>query len=543
MSSEPRAFAAIDQGTATVAVSLIGRFDGRWRLLGSTAGPAAVPAEALLERLRARLAAADPDLAKRLSLGSRGSAADLPRVTATTAAPAEMAVVAATRRTLAPLVAAATAAGWRVRAAALDGAEIVAVAGLLADPAVTAVLAGSGEPPGGDERPLVPDLKAIVEAAAQRRPELTLLLAGGLAEPGGRMEAAIPEDRIGATITAPSPATGGGAALRALLDHLRAGEGDGRRAIAAATGTLADVLDRRIEVIEIGQSAGARVSAAPHHGAATTGDGATGTGDAPFAVIADAALLPRGFGDAHLDAIMGWLSLPLDRLRVRDRLRELALAPWGDAAGDGALLRLAAARAAVERLLAATTSFDARPAPELVIVAGGAWNVAPAPAVALAAADVLRRAGVRALGLDHARLLAPLGTIPDPAERRLIVEDLRDELVLPLGTVLMPAGMRVGRSVGQLSVRGHAGAPMELEAGGLALVDLPAGERATIDLRFRDAVDLGPRVRRAELEVAGGLAGLLIDLRDVPLRMPDRLERRRDSLAAWQADVWPGGDA
>ena len=107
----------------------------------------------------------------------------------------------------------------------------------------------------------------------------------------------------------------------------------------------------------------------------------------------------------------------------------------------------------------------------------------------------------------------------------------------------MPAGMRVGRSVGQLSVRGHAGAPMELEAGGLALVDLPAGERATIDLRFRDAVDLGPRVRRAELEVAGGLAGLLIDLRDVPLRMPDRLERRRDSLAAWQADVWPGGDA
>ena len=131
-------------------------------------------------------------------------------------------------------------------------------------------------------------------------------------------------------------------------------------------------------------------------------------------MIADAALLPRGFGDAHLDAIIGWLSLPLDRLRVRDRLRELALAPWGDAAGDGALLRLAAARAAVERLLAATPSFDARPPPDLVVVAGGAWNVAPAPAVALAAADVLRRPGVRALGLDHARLLAPLGHDPGP---------------------------------------------------------------------------------------------------------------------------------
>ena len=30
---------------------------------------------------------------------------------------------------------------------------------------------------------------------------------------------------------------------------------------------------------------------------------------------------------------MGWLTIPLDRLRVRDRLRELALAPWGDAHG------------------------------------------------------------------------------------------------------------------------------------------------------------------------------------------------------------------
>ena len=47
---------------------------------------------------------------------------------------------------------------------ALDGAEILTVAGALADPAVTAVLAGSGEPPGGDERPLIPDLVTIIAA-------------------------------------------------------------------------------------------------------------------------------------------------------------------------------------------------------------------------------------------------------------------------------------------------------------------------------------------------------------------------------------------
>ena len=538
MSSEPRAFAAIDRGTATTAVSLIGRVDSRWRLLGATASPASVPPEALLERLRGRLAASDPELASAVSLAGPGSADELPRVACSTAAPPEMAVVAATGRALTPLVAAATAAGWRVRPLALDGAEILAVAGALADPTVTAVLAGSGEPPGGDERPLIPDLVAIVAAAVQRRPDMVAVLAGGLAEPGGRMEAALPADRAGATLTAPSPAKGGGAPLRLLLEELRGDTLDGRRALVAATATLAEVLGRRLEVVEIGQSAGARVAAAP----SASGEAREATTHA--AIVADAALLPRGFGDAHLDAIIGWLSVPLDRLRVRDRLRELALAPWGDAAGDGALLRLAAARAAVGRLLAATPTLDALPAPELVIVAGGAWNAAPPRAVALAAADVIRRPGVRALGLDHARLLAPLGTIPDPAERRLIIDDLRDELVLPLGSVLMPAGLRTGRPAGTLAVRSTTGeALLDLVPGTFDLLDLPAGEVAIADMRFRDAVDLGPRVRHATVQVTGGFAGLLVDLRDVPLRLPDRLEMRRDAIAGWETHVWEGSEA
>jgi hypothetical protein len=540
VSSDPHAFAAVDRGSATTAASLIGHVDGRWRLLGSTAGPAGVPVERLVERLRARLALSDPGLVAALSLDAVGSAAGLPEVACETTPPPEMAVVAATRRALIPLVAAATAAGWRVRALALDGAEIITVAGALADPSISAVLAGSGEPPGGDERPLIADLVTIVAAATQRRPDLDTVLAGGLAEPGGRMEAAMPANRPGATMTAPSPAAAGGEALRELLDELRGTGPDGRRALAASTATLAEVLGRRVEVIEIGQSAGARVVARPSR---ADGDAVAET-VASHAIVAEAALLPRGFGDAHLDAIIGWLSISLDRLRVRDRLRELALAPWGDAAGDGALLRLAAARAAVQRLLAATPTLGALPAPDLVVVSGGAWAVAPAAGVALAAADVIRRPGVRALGFDHARLLGPLGTIPDPAERRLILDDLRDEVVLPLGSVLMPAGLRSGGPPGRLLVRGQGAAvPLDLVPGSLELVDLPAGERAIVDLTFRDAVDLGPRVRHAAVEVTGGLAGLLVDLRDVPIRIPDRLELRREALAGWQADVWAGSEA
>ena len=311
------------------------------------------------------------------------------------------------------------------------------------------------------------------------------MLAGGLATPGGRYEAAIRPERPGATVLAPSPATGGGAAAPGAARHACAAS----RATAAgrsrvAMGTLAEVLGRRLEAVEIGQAAGMRVQAAPGPGGPTV----------TSAVVAEAALLPRGFGEAHLDAISGWLTIPLDRLRVRDRLRELAVSPWGDAAGDGALLRLAAVRAAVVRLLAATPWMDGAPAPDLALAAGGAWAVAPGPAVALALADVLRRPGIRGLGHDHARLLAPLGTIEDPEERRRVIADLRDELLVPLGSVVMPAGLRGGKSIGRIAVRGSVGeTELELVPGGLELVDLPPGERAVVELRFKD-----PVVPRAE---------------------------------------------
>ena len=108
----------------------------------------------------------------------------------------------------------------------------------------------------------------------------------------------------------------------------------------------------------------------------------------------------------------------------------------------------------------------------------------------------------------------------------------------------MPAGLRSGKSAGRVAVRGSVGeTELELVPGGLELVDLPPGERAVVELRFQDPVVLGPKARHFAMEVTGGLGGLLVDLRDVPLRLPDRLERRRDLLHAWQSALWAGLDA
>ena len=44
------------------------------------------------------------------------------------------------------------------------------------------------------------------------------------------------------------------------------------------------------------------------------------------------------------------------------------------------------------------------------------------------------------------------------------------------------------------------------------------------------------------MRATGGLAGLVVDLRDVPLRLPERADERRDLLARWEAALWPERD-
>jgi len=534
VSSPTRVFATVDRGTASTAVALIGRMGGRHRLLGSTGGPVGVPDDALLERLRRRIDAADHELAAALGIDQPGVMADLPRLVCATAKAPVLAVIAATHRIVGPLAAVAETAGWQVRALVIDGSDILEVATALADRRVDAILAGASEPPGADERGLIGELGTLVAATTERRPDLVTVLAGGLASPGGRTETLFRPDRPGPTVLAPSPADDDGEPLRSLLDSLRGGHDDGRRALAAAAGSLARVLRRRVEVLEIGQSGGSR----------TLASWQPGTGSlVRTAAVARAALLPRPFTEADLDAVIGWLPISLDRLRTRDRLREMATAPWGDAAGDGATLRMAMVRAATGRLLDLTPSFEDLPAPDLVVASGGAWLAAPATATALAVADVARRPGARAVGVDHARVLAPIGAIEDDDDRARLLAELRDDLLVPLGTIVTAGGLRAARTVGSLTVHGEGG-PVEVELvpGSVELVDVPPGERATIELQFRDPVDLGVRARHLALDVTGGLGGLIVDLRDVPLRLPDRLEPRRELLASWQALVWPGFD-
>ncbi|HLX34226.1 MAG TPA: hypothetical protein VKR30_03175, partial [Candidatus Limnocylindrales bacterium] len=64
----PRSLVAIDSGVATTAVSLIGRPENRWRLLGSLSAAAPAAPDDLAAVLTGRITATDPQLAEAVGL-------------------------------------------------------------------------------------------------------------------------------------------------------------------------------------------------------------------------------------------------------------------------------------------------------------------------------------------------------------------------------------------------------------------------------------------------------------------------------------------
>lgn len=531
MSSEPRAFLTVDSGAATIAVALVGRVAGRWRLIGSLALPAGADPTILAALLVERATRADPELVATLGIGGT-PVAELPRIEVSSHRSRLLAVVAGSERALGPLVAAASRSGWRVSSASAETTDPLEMSTMLLNAGVDAILAGAGDPPAADERRSLGELGALVAAAAHRRPEVPVVLAGGMA---GQLHAfGDVSDRLARVLVGGAARRGGGATdLCDLLTDLGLPADDARRALGSAATALAEVLERRVDIVEIGFDGGTRAGAWPATGAATA--------DLDLAIVPSAGLAPADPDDPAVDRIATWSTWTNDRHRLRDRMRELRIAPWADATGEGAGVRLAAARAALSCLVRWTPDWAERPGADLVVATGGAWAVAPAPAVALALVDVLRRAGATQFALDHARILAPLGAIPDASERRAMIADLADDLLAPVGTVVMPGGLGHGRSAGALEVHGTDGHhEQELRPGGIELVDLPPGATAVAEFRFRDTVRLGGRGRHFALDVTGGLGGLLVDLRDVPLRLPDRADLRSELLEAWQAAVAPG---
>ena len=475
-----------------------------------------------------------------------GALDTIPLLASRSRAPGSLLVLGASRRIVRDLEAAARLTGWRVATASTETHDPREMTALGLDPTIDLVLIGISDPPGPDERAALDDLAALGGALMRRRPDLRIMASAAIRGRRAWVEAlGDAETEPGRSIDAPSGTGRRGerdALVRALDDQRHDAE-DGRAGMRAVIGTLAELLDLRIELLEVGFDGGVRLQAEP---------GIAGAEPAVRGIITAAgALVPPEPGDDTVDEVLAWTTGSLDRHRMGDRLRDLRRRPWVDGTGEGSRLRMAAAAAALTRLAALTPELAAGSPPDLTIIAGGAFAGAPAHAVAMAVADTIRRTGSTQLAWDHARMLGPIGTIEDLGERRSLMADLVHDTLVPLGSLMIVGGAGRTRPGSRKRAGGAARLTLtvdgdvrrrDLAAGELTFVDLAPGTRAEAQLDSHDGVRFGRWTKRASVQVTGGLAGLIVDLRDVPLYLPERRDRRRSRLAEWAAQAWPRDD-
>lgn len=567
MTPDPLSFFTIDHGTASTAAALIAPVGGRFRLLAAATAPRGISVEAILGDLVGRVRATEPTLLV--------AADDWPswaRLEVATYRPLRVVCAAGSEDRADELARACRVAGWEV-AARFAGPRVDALSLTEAclDRAVSVVALAGGEPPAPDERVGIALLAPMVAATLQRRPDLRVVLSGGAsgwADP-------FPAERVAhAPTTGPELRGGSAGAARFFLElaarWVSSASGvqlpDGRQAFTVGAASLATLLDRAVDAVDVGHAAGLRAVATPD-------------GTVEWVLRADAALVPSQAmtDDDEADTILRWCALDAEHFVLRDRIRNLGLAPWREAAGDGARLRLAALRASLVRLSSAWTgghpeaprerrtaatrrrfsssmalsgsgarigrssaTRGATAVPDLVVASGGAFAAVPAPIAALALLDGLRRPGARTLLWDHARLLGPMGTLGEESDRRRLMADLLDDAFVPLASALVAGGLHHGRPA-TLRVTSPVGSSeSSLAAGSLRTMDLPPGVTARVEIEARDPVMVGVRARHVAMDLTGGLAGMLVDGRETPLRLHERADRRRAQLDGWERGLWAG---
>jgi len=533
-SAAPRAAAEmsllVDVGSAWTKASVVARSRGRWRVAASAAQPTAWGDDELVAALAARLAAAaDPRITGRL----RELIAAAPRIACHTPRRAGRIGLAAVSHPLSGGAArrAAESAGWVIAASvsADDGRSLADRLSVLQSAEVDAWLLTGGFDGARADQAL--EMAGLV-AAARGTGSRPVIWAGSdaLADEvaamfGPGIVQVVPNPRPAPDREEPLP-------LRHLLEGLlqRVVEpGEVRRlapiAFRRAVAELARASARRILAVDLGARYTSWVTAEDRGGVESRVFASGGLTADELVAPGAASRLARG------------LPLAIDELAVADAMQNLRARPASLPQTDE---ELAIVQAAARQLL---TQHAAEEAPvgdiDLLIGAGRVFAGAPRPALAAQILlDGVRPLGITAMAIDAAGVLPPLGALDD-VEIAEGMGALRDDALTPIGTAVVCHGGRSGQVAMRITVTrsGWPGlGPLEIRAGQLMVLPLGRGQEADLEIELEPGVTLGgPRhARRMQATVRGGVVGLLLDARDVPLVLPRRSDDRRAMLAAWR---------
>jgi hypothetical protein len=191
------------------------------------------------------------------------------------------------------------------------------------------------------------------------------------------------------------------------------------------------------------------------------------------------------------------------------------------------------------------------------VILGGGWLQGRTPnQIVMIAMEALETAGVNRVYADTQGLLPLCGEL-------LQVSEMAPGMVLDsldlLGTCVSPleakgqGGLRLTSSLGSVVLETHRGRQKsKLQAGRIQRLPLGSGETGQLHMLPARGIDFGEGPgKRVRLEVKGGPAGVILDMRPRPLSLPSAEARRLSRIREWWRDIgacppevlsgWEGG--
>ncbi len=184
---------------------------------------------------------------------------------------------------------------------------------------------------------------------------------------------------------------------------------------------------------------------------------------------------------------------------------------------------------------------------DMIIGSGGVLSHAPRRSqAAMMMLDAFLPEGVTRLAVDSIFMMPQLGVLAQ-VNRDAAMQVFRRDCLINLGTCIAPVGKgSEGKSCIDVEAFISDGSIVqkEINFGQMLVIPLPDGQRAKLDLHPRSGFDVGEGGGKSmELEVSGGVVGIIVDARGRPLQLPQDDDGRKRKLQEWAAalSAYPAG--
>ncbi len=176
---------------------------------------------------------------------------------------------------------------------------------------------------------------------------------------------------------------------------------------------------------------------------------------------------------------------------------------------------------------------------DMIIGSGGVLSHAPRRSqAAMMMLDAFLPEGTTRLAVDSIFMMPQLGVLAQ-VNRDAAMQVFRRDCLINLGTCIAPVGKgSEGKSCIDIEASMPDGSTVqkEISFGQMLVIPLPDGQRAKLDLHPRSGFDIGEGGGKSmELEVSGGVVGIIIDARGRPLQLPEDDDQRTRKLQEWAA--------